>query len=862
MYREIAEKCHAELLKNEKILTALKERRGLNDAVIKQYKIGYSKERKRYTYPVFNQDGACNNIRLYQFDRPRLPKIISWATGTGAPELWPLTNLIDKRDKAITICEGENDCLLLNQYGFNAITVTGAVGTWKDYWSMLFRDMDVNIIFDCQDCSITAAHKVRDSIINYTDKIKIIDLGLGTSGEDITDWFKKFKKTDKDLQEIIDNTAFNDGYRSVSLYDSLRSEYFDKKIKFSGLIIGKDMQPYIIPIAARFTCISKDRKAQACAMCRLNNAEKNYEYEISFEFEENKDDIVRMIRSNDMQIQGIFRKAAKIRSSKFCPTAYQFEITNRINIEDILIVPTIDEEKSNEQYVQRNGYYFGYDIQPNQSYFFYSTTWANPQNQAGINLIERVIPSKDNIDKFYIDDEIKEKLKIFQPAENTVEGIKAKLIDIYSDFTANITKMHKRQNILTAVDLVYHSVLKFKFMDRVINKGWLECTIIGDTKCGKSETIEQIVKHYRAGEWVQSSEHSTKAGILGGLEKSNRGSFEVRWGKIVINNRRLCIIDEADQLGQSGVLSLLSGVRSTGIAELVKIQSQKAEARTRLIFISNPQPGMMMRDHNFGVEAVRELFKAHQDISRIDFALIIAEGDVKSETINSKFIKEHDHKYFTENCHLSVMFAWSRKCEHIKIMPDAEGLILNEAIRFGKKYTSDIPLVMSSEMRIKLARMAVALATRLYSTDDTGENVIVLKEHVEVIIDFLEKQYDSDIFGYRDYSEQRRRAKHLGNVDFFINDGLNNYSDKKEQLEVLNMFLDTDKFSIADFEDIFGFTDFKEAKKFTGQMARSKMILRSVQNYYAKTPAFINWIKGYRKKLQGQNEGEGEKIPF
>ena len=258
------------------------------------------------------------------------------------------------------------------------------------------------------------------------------------------------------------------------------------------------------------------------------------------------------------------------------------------------------------------------------------------------------------------------------------------------------------------------------------------------------------------------------------------------------------------------------------------------------------------------MEAIKELFKAHQDISRIDLALVIAEGDVKSEMINSKYTKNYEHKYFTENCHLSVMFAWSRKCEQIKIMPDAEELILLEAIRLGKKYSSDIPLVMGSEMRIKLARMAVALATRLYSTDDTGENIIVLKSHVEVIIDFIEKQYDSDAFGYQDYSEQRRRAKQLGDSEFFIDEGLNNYGTNEERIEVLNMFLDTDKFSINDFEDIFGFTDFKEAKKFTGKMARSKMILRSVQNYYAKTPAFIKWIKEYRKKLQG----EGKKIPF
>jgi len=59
--------------------------------------------------------------------------------------------------------------------------------------------------------------------------------------------------------------------------------------------------------------------------------------------------------------------------------------------------------------------------------------------------------------------------------------------------------------------------------------------------------------------------------------------------------------------------------------------------------------------------------------------------------------------------------------------------------------------VEGANQRIKLAKLAVAIACRLFSTED-GENVIVNKEHVQFAYDFLTEIYAKKSFDYEGYS--------------------------------------------------------------------------------------------------------------
>src|SRR5690606_27391414 len=107
---------------------------------------------------------------------------------------------------------------------------------------------------------------------------------------------------------------------------------------------------------------------------------------------------------------------------------------------------------------------------------------------------------------------------------------------------------------------------------------------VGDTRTGKSEIATQLQRHYGYGEIV-SGENTSYAGLVGGAIKYDDSWF-VKWGRIPLNDRRMVIIDE-DTGMETPDIALMSGIRETGIADITKIESQRANARTRALWIGN-----------------------------------------------------------------------------------------------------------------------------------------------------------------------------------------------------------------------------------------------------------------------------------
>ena len=337
------------------------------------------------------------------------------------------------------------------------------------------------------------------------------------------------------------------------------------------------------------------------------------------------------------------------------------------------------------------------------------------------------------------------KLKIFQPRGNSTKEIKKKLDDIYNDFSFNVTKIYQRKQIIMAADLVYHSVLHFNFLNRIIKKGWLECIIIGDTRCGKSTIVQNLTRHFKAGEFTTCGEHSSIEKILVLMKETKEGEWKIRWGKLVANNEGLIIFDEVDELKKKGIIKRLSNVRASGIAELLLCQAYTAMAQTRIIWIATPLHGKQMKKFDYAAESIKEIFETKPDISRIDFAVMANEEDIDIKKLTDQYNEKYPHKYTSELCHELIKFSWSRKINNIKFTKAAENLILKMATILGERYSSDIPLVTIPEMRVKFAKLSVALATRLYSVDSTGENVKVLYNHVLVIADMLEENYNNKL---------------------------------------------------------------------------------------------------------------------
>lgn len=330
----------------------------------------------------------------------------------------------------------------------------------------------------------------------------------------------------------------------------------------------------------------------------------------------------------------------------------------------------------------------------------------------------------------------------------TLEAVTRKFAEIHRDLTYNVTRMYGREEILVALDWVFHSVQRFKFRKQIVNKGYAEGLILGDTKQGKSKCAEHLAAHYRAGE-VCSAENTSYAGLVGGIQNMGKRNT-VTWGKIPLNDRRLIVVDEMSGLSLESI-GLLSGIRSSGLAEITKIITEKTLARTRLVWMANPRSGRRMDTYNYGVQAIKELFGKTEDISRLDFAIAVADGEVPISTMNRGSEEEVPHVYTSDLCSMLVRWAWTRASEDVVFGRDTEEAILDVSEDLGRKYSSQIPLVQAAEQRIKLARLSVATAARLFSTDD-GERVVVKPAHVEFVDTFLRNAYDKPSMAYDTFS--------------------------------------------------------------------------------------------------------------
>lgn len=348
--------------------------------------------------------------------------------------------------------------------------------------------------------------------------------------------------------------------------------------------------------------------------------------------------------------------------------------------------------------------------------------------------------------------------------EEYLKSARQRLFHIYKDLSHNVTLIYDRIPIHVAYDLVVHSVIGFTFKGERVERGWVEGLLVGDTRVGKSKVAKQLTKHYGLGR-VADCERVSLAGLVGGLQQIGK-TWNINWGLIPLYDRQALVLDEAqgltvDQIGE------MSGLRSSGVAELIKIQQERTPARCRLLWIANRRKASDNRidDLSYGVRAVAEVMGRSEDIARLDFALVLSESDVSTDVVNAKTRAVVPHTYTSDTCHDLILWAWSRKPEQVAFTEGTEDFILDKATELSQKYASEIPLCERSEMRVRLARMSCAMAARLFSTDEKAERLLVRKEHVQLVVDFLVAAYNSKAMRYDKFSAVRKSMTHFTSED-------------------------------------------------------------------------------------------------
>jgi hypothetical protein len=368
-------------------------------------------------------------------------------------------------------------------------------------------------------------------------------------------------------------------------------------------------------------------------------------------------------------------------------------------------------------------------------------------------VFDQAIPEKDLISDFELNEESIEHLKMFK--QKPGQSVRDKFDEIHRDLERNVTFIWERRPVAFAVDLIYHTVLNFYFQEQYVKRGWGELLIIGDSGQAKTTIVERLMHHYRLGE-LHSGESSRRTGLVYSMQQTNKRWFLV-WGAFPLNDGGLITIDELSGLSEDE-LAVMSDVRSSGIAKATGVITAETTSRTRAIYISNPRNGRQLNAETYGVSAVLKLMGKAEDVRRLDLAMSVASGDVDPALVNKSLrdVPAVQHVYTSDACNTRALWAWSRRPEDIVFTPEATERILKKATEMGAKYSSKVPVVEAADQRIKIARLSVAAAACVFSSDETCTKVIVLPEHVDFVVDFMNELYCAKSFGYDKLSETDR----------------------------------------------------------------------------------------------------------
>lgn len=784
---QMVQDLHEALLQNKDALQKYIVARNLTLETIQMYKIGWDAKMKRYTIPIMGAYGYWVNIRKYSLGSAK-QKMINHSRkrgegGYGHSRLFPIRQLY--KSEQVVIFEGEHDALLAVQLGIRAVTSTGGAGVFPRGAEDYFYGKTVYLCYDNDEQGRTGMEKVAKRLDGIAKEIWMCPpLPIPTpDNADFTDFINQ-GHTREDFADMVlreaaqyvptddtittGQTVEEGDYQGISLAQALDPGFQNKPVSVDALVVGKGKQPFTIEKELTFTCDKMNPDAQKCQSCGIFAANGRLPVNLT----PTSSETLLFIKAHNTQKHAALKQLGKI--PRNCDL-YDVEVDDWQNVEELLISPQVQAAKqpgaveSDSHFHQAAFHIYPTNttrIDANRTYEMKAVRTTDPWQQGATFLIQDADPMQSSIETFKLSDDLKEKLKVFQVKEG--QTVKEKFDEIHEDIEYNVSRIFGRRDLMSAIDLAYHSSLRFVFQNKVEHKGWLEVLVLGDTRTGKSESAEWMGYHYQLGEFG-TGESSSLAGLLGGLQQGAGGNnWMLTWGKIPLNDRGLFVIDEVSGLGTSHI-GQLSGIRSMGVAELTKIRQERTNARTRLIWISNPRQGKFMDEFEYGVEAISPLIGANEDIARFDHAVTAASGEVSRDEIN-KNISDRDevpHVYTTEVCNALILWGWSRNLGNIQkhnqiiFTEGTEELILKYASEFGEKYSSKIPLVEGANHRIKLAKMAVAAAIRVFSTDESFEKVLVKPEHVHFIAQLQHDAYSKPSMGYAQYSEKIKEEQYM-----------------------------------------------------------------------------------------------------
>jgi len=564
-------------------------------------------------------------------------------------------------------------------------------------------------------------------------------------------------------------------------------------------------------------------------------------------------------KQGDGQLKAILRKA--LIGDK---VGGKVDIGSRYTLREILAVPKIQRATEGEtgDYEYRNFIiYYVDDVDPDvadshhagiilRSNVFYRAAgiaMTEPKRQQKTMLVTELEQLDSPWQAFRMTGEIEEQFQHFRPEDNSVEGIRAKLVQIAADVTRNITKRYgaHRERMLLVNLLTLSSPISCCF-DGERKPGWLEVMIIGDTAQAKTSLLKNLLDAINLGQLVGGSSTS-RTGLIYSLDTKINDKRILVWGAFAHNNGGFLAIDEAHKL-QEGEWSELTEVRSNGEIDVNRAVRGRHPAEVRQVYLANPPSDRPMSHFYCGIEAIKGMMRA-EDIRRFDLVMIVAKGDdPDGEFLRLDMERDAVPQVFTpELLRHHVCWAWQLSGD-AEWTPEAKQEVKAVSQHLYSRYGGavDIPLVLN-DIRDKVCKLAQAVAALLHSTTDDPLQLRILPEHIQIVRDdIFDAIYSHNNCRLDEYAQNARNETELDDEDYIailedIQEMKSKELDGSTTDSLLDSFRSSNLITLKELMEILGLGQSAVSKRTS--MLKTHGLVKSSRNGYYKTPKFIAFLR-------------------
>lgn len=722
-------------------------RKLIADETIEKLDLGLTKirDKKFLSIPIF-YNRVLVDIKHYNLMKHSgAPKLLGTKGGENG-HIFPF-DIWKSDDRKTYIVEGEKDAMVARDFGLNAITFTGGASAKPNKMVInSFKDKEVVIIYDNDDAGREGALNVYKSLVNIAKSVKYIDISevVSENKEDFTDAIKKYGLDDFIFGMLpeydFDVSLIKDDRTYISMKNALLESKINKEIRSVVNVSAEFEDIFALPIIAE---VEKKIHTGGEAKNKIPLGSKYtwyYDQEIYLhqlfeliEFDAKKHNVSNKIK----EYLGLPHQ-----EDGLIVTVKQTESVYKYKIMDANARLVIDEDEEGVNNTMLDLYTFK-KLEIGVEYDIKYKILPHPfRNQKLMAIAIEVEPL--DVGRGFVIDEAKFKQLIHK-------GTVAERVNVLFQSAKHHIAKHLNFGMWFMSDLVMNSILEIDYGGRTW--GALDIFILGDTATGKSEVTKGLVDLYDFGHFL-SLKTATPIGLIGGSKKDG-DSMVNTIGAIPRQHKKLVVMEEFSGAPPQ-FIKTMTDIRTTRRVHIIRVNGElNVACNLRMITISNPvgdESGLPKYLSTFpnGVMPLMELINNPEDVGRYDGFILMPQI---RERLNPFQMKLEGKPIPKELYEYKAKWVYTRSAENVKYDEGVESYIWERAEHLNKLFESNFPL-FGTKASIKLARFSIALASQIMNVDETYENLIVTKEIVDYVVEYLIGNYDNALFKLRDYKEE------------------------------------------------------------------------------------------------------------